>query len=221
MKHIKLAVVLCLCSSAVFAETTLEILQQRAVAGDAAAQTFLGMAYQYGYGVDVQKEKAVEWFSRAAAQGDKYAAMRQNLLNGASKSPGFGAINLRVATFADFQEEINQASYEGSVGFDNLAVSREQYLGKVIELTFITLTTIGGPTGNSYIYVRDPKSYGNQGGSSDKLYLLGDEAMRWKLDVDKKAPGSSSTVYALVEKDGLVALGDRKRKTDDGYTYSW
>lgn len=44
------------------AETTLEILQQRAEAGDAAAQTFLGMAYFYGYNVTADPAKAQLWF---------------------------------------------------------------------------------------------------------------------------------------------------------------
>lgn len=205
----------------VSAETTLELLQQRAEAGDATAQTFLGMAYQYGYGVSAQKEKAIQWFSRAALQGDAYAAMRRDSLNDESKMPVSDMINLRTVNFSDLKARIEQADYAGSISFDELAMSREQYLGKTVELSFTTLTVIGGPNGNPCIYIRDPKSYGSQGGTSDRLYLFGDDAMKWKLVVDKKPVGSSSRVYALVEKDGLVALGERKRKTDSGYVYSW
>jgi hypothetical protein len=60
-----------------------------------------------------------------------------------------------------------------------------------------------------------------QSGSSDKLYLYGEPALKWRLEAERKYPGSVSTVYALVEKNRLIGLGARQRKADDGYTYSW
>ena len=78
MKIINLVAVLVCCSSIVSAETTIEMLKQKAEAGDATAQTFIGMAYHYGYGVAIDQEVAQTWFSKAAAQGAAFAAKQRD-----------------------------------------------------------------------------------------------------------------------------------------------
>jgi TPR repeat protein len=225
MKLSSVLVVFGLCLWTVSAETTLELIQQRAEAGDVQAQTFLGMAYFYGCNVAADPAKAQTWFTKAAEQGDEFAAKRRDLFGQTVRTTVRTSTDLRSVPAEELQKKIEQAGsapYEGTVNFDELAINRNQYVGKVIELRFTTLTVVGGPSdGNPYIYVRDPRSYGSQGGSSDRLYLCGEEALKWKLDVDKKSPGIASTICALVEKEGLIALGVRKRKTDSGYTYSW
>jgi len=100
---------------------------------------------------------------------------------------------------------------------DELILKRDQYVGKVIELQFqaSSVSTMVGE--NPYMYV-----YGKEySGGNDRLMLCGQEALEWAMGVAKKGYGTSSTVCALVEKKGLIALGTRKRKVGDGYTYSW
>lgn len=221
MKIVNLAAVFVFSSSIGFAETTLEILQQRAVNGDATAQTLMGLMTYYGYQVPRDTNEAEVWFQRAADQGDTYAGSRitKNVRPVSSVSSG-----LRALSLTEFEKKVAQAAsapYEGEVTFDELVLNRDKYIGKVIELSFTTIVTIGGPTdGIPYIYVRDPRA-DSQGGSSDKLYLCGENAMKWKIEVGKKYHGTTSTVCALVEKDGLIALGVRQRETDAGREYKW
>jgi TPR repeat protein len=211
-----------LCSSPVFAETTLELLQQRAAAGDATAQTFLGMAYQYGYEVSPDPAAAQQWFAKAAEQGDEFAAKRRDFWGQSIRTTVRVSTDLRSMSPEEFQKKIELAAsapYAGDITFDELVLKRDQYIGKVIELNFTAVSAVGGSV--PYIYIRDPRSYGSQGGASDRLYLYGEPALKWRLEVERKAPGATSTVCALVEKEELIALGSRKRKLDDGYTYSW
>ena len=221
MKLIKLTVALCFCSSVLFAETTLEILQQRAEAGDATAQTLMGMVCFYGYMVPRDSDAAQEWYQRAADQGDEFAAKRRNPQGQPTVR---NVTDPRAIPQEELQKKIKQAEsvpYVGKVTFDELVLKRDQYIGKVIELNFATVSVIGGSV--PYIYVRDPRAaqQGQSGGASDRLYLCGEAALKWRLTVEKKYYGAASTVYALVEKDHLVALGVHKSTVDDVSIYSW
>jgi len=217
MKITSLATVFVFSFSAVFAETTLELIKSRAESGDATAQTLMGLMTYYGYQSPRDTKAAEEWYQRAADQGDVFAASRRDIANGVLK-------DFRSMSPDELKIKIEQASsapYEGDVTFDELVLNRDKYIGKVIELSFRTIVTIGGPTGGiPYIYVRDPRA-DSQGGSSDKLYLCGENAMKWKFEVGKKYYGTVSTICALVEKDGLIALGIRQRQTETGREYKW
>lgn len=210
------------CVLTVSAGTTLELLQQRAEAGDATAQTFLGLAYFYGSSVPADPAKAQLWFSKAAEQGDEFAAKRMALWGQSDRTTVRISSDLRSMPADELQKKTEQAAsapYAGDITFDELVLHRDQYIGKVIELDFTTVSVIGGAT--PYIYVRDPRSSSGQSGSSDKLYLCGESALKWRLAIDRKPPGTVSTICTLVEKDGLIAVGSRKSKNADGYTYSW
>ena len=50
-------------------------LKKKAAAGDANAQTSLGLSYAYGEGVPEDKAEAVKWYRLAAAQGEATAQM--------------------------------------------------------------------------------------------------------------------------------------------------
>ena len=227
MKFVNLVLIIVFFSSMVFAETTIEIIQQRAETGDATAQAFLGMAYQYGCAVSPDPVASQKWFSKAADQGNEFAAKRCFPLYRTASTPDRISTDIRSMPPEVLQNKIKQASsapYEGDVTFDELAINRNKYVGKVIELSFTILPAVGMPSdGNQYIFVRDPRSSSGQqqGSSSDRLYLCGEDALKWRQEVGRKAYGIASTVCALVEKDGLIAVGSRKRKTGDGYTYSW
>ncbi len=212
MKIIRLAAAVVCCASITFAETTLELLKQRAEAGDATAQTFLGMAYHHGYGVVRDQESAKQWFSRAADQGDAFAAKQRDYSAG-----------LRAMSPENIQKKIEQASsaaFEGWVALDELVSSRDRYIGKVIELNFSAVPVTGGsPVGTLYMYIREPQA--DRDASVDRLYLCGEGALNWKLGIDKKSYSSSSSVCALVEKDGLIALGVHHRTTESGNEYKW
>ena len=212
MKVISLAAVIVFCSSICSAQTTVEMLKQRAESGDATAQTFLGLAYHFGYGVTLDQEVAQQWFSRAADKGDAFAVKQRDY-----------AAGLRWMSPEKLQQKIDQASsatYEGQIAFDELASNREQYIGKVVELSFSAVPVAGGsPVGTSYMYIRDPQS--DTGASVDRLYLCGEGALNWKLEVDKKSYNSSTTIYALVAKDGLIAVGSHHREADGGHEYRW
>jgi hypothetical protein len=113
--------------------------------------------------------------------------------------------------------EASSAEYKGGVTTDDLLSDRNKYLGKVVELKFYGSSLYTTSGGNPYIFVRSQEL----GSLNDQLVLCGDEALKWGIGVAKKGYGVSCTVYALVEKKGLIALGSRKRKVGDGYTYSW
>lgn len=212
MKIISLAVVLVCCSSIVSAETTIEMLKQKAEAGDATAQTFIGMAYHYGCGVAIDQEVAQTWLSKAADQGDAFAAKERD-----------AAASLRSVSPEKMKKKIEKAvsvPYAGEVAFDDLFSNRDDYVGKVIEINFTAIpVTEGASYGTPYMYIREVTSEADA--SVDKLYLCGEDALNWQLEINKKSYTASSTVYALVEKDGLIAVGSRHRETDNGQEYKW
>ncbi len=232
MKLINLVAVFVFCSSIVSAETTFELIKQRAESGDVTAQNLLGLMSWYGYLLPRDMSVSDQWYQRAADQGDQFAqervAMSKRRTNaGTSTSTSIrpSEIDLFRMPASELEKKISQASsakFAGDVTFDELFLDRNKYIGKTVELRFTAISAIGGATtGNPHIYVRKPRTGDEAGGGSDRLFLCGREAMEWKLEVEKKSFDTASTVYALVEKDGLIALGTRKRKVDDGYKYSW
>ena len=54
----------------------MELFRKSAEQSDAGAQIWLGYCYENGYGVEKDITKAVEWYRKAAAQGDKDAEER-------------------------------------------------------------------------------------------------------------------------------------------------
>ncbi|MEZ5362484.1 MAG: tetratricopeptide repeat protein [Bryobacterales bacterium] len=53
-----------------------EYLPGVAESGDALAQAYLGMMYDYGRGVEASPELAVKWYTLAAVQGNAFAQYR-------------------------------------------------------------------------------------------------------------------------------------------------
>ncbi len=51
----------------------LPLFKQTAEQNNADAQSYLGVMYQYGYGVPKDDQKAVEWYRKAAEQGNAYS----------------------------------------------------------------------------------------------------------------------------------------------------
>ncbi|WP_209015854.1 SEL1-like repeat protein [Roseibium sp. RKSG952] len=56
--------------------TALSIATPLAEAGDAPAQTLLGVLHETGYGIQQDKKKAADWYKLAAAKNDPQAALR-------------------------------------------------------------------------------------------------------------------------------------------------
>ncbi|HIG84354.1 MAG TPA: hypothetical protein EYG40_02325 [Verrucomicrobia bacterium] len=48
-------------------------LKEKALAGDASAQLFLGQSYQKGSGVEKDLDEAIKWLRKSAEQGNVYA----------------------------------------------------------------------------------------------------------------------------------------------------
>ena len=48
-------------------------LKEKALAGDASAQLFLGQSYQRGSGVEKDLDEAIKWLRKSAEQGNVYA----------------------------------------------------------------------------------------------------------------------------------------------------
>jgi TPR repeat protein len=118
------------------------------------------LAYQYGYGFSPSREQALSWFSKAAEQGDTFAIQRRDLFGKPVTTVYRTATAVRPEQVKDdLPAKIAQgmsAPYAGKVGWDELVLHRDRYVGKVINLDFTTVSVIEGST--PYIYVRDPQS---------------------------------------------------------------
>jgi len=55
-------------------EAILPLMQQQADDGDANSETWMGQAYQFGFGVKVDMAQAIHWYGVAADKGDEIAA---------------------------------------------------------------------------------------------------------------------------------------------------
>ena len=212
MKLIRLAVVLCFCSSVVLAETTLEIIQKRAEAGDATAQTLMGLMAFYGYQVPKDSEASREWYQRAADQGDSFAAGRIERVKKQSekKSP----LSLREVLEKKVADA-SSAEYKGTATFEDLALKRTEYIGKVVKLKF-DISFIYTSSEPPYLFVRSDQIMTNH-----RLMLCDQKALEWGMKTSKSQSGSNSGVYVLVDEEVLIALGVNKQIIDDGCVYSW
>lgn len=68
MKYI-LPILAAMIATSALADTTIDSLRPRAIAGDPEAQVDLGQAYQIGRGVPIDLKLAEDWFRRAAQSG--------------------------------------------------------------------------------------------------------------------------------------------------------
>ena len=229
MKLIKLTVVLCFCSSVVLAETTLEIIQQRAEAGDAAAQSVMGLMAFHGYKVPKDSEASQKWYQRAADQGDSFAAGRAIVAKkqaevsqaGLSGKPSSIASpsKTQLSKQKSLEEKVADASsaeYKGDVRVEELVRNRAEYEGRVVELRVFTrkfCSTVEPP----FIYVYDSRD----SSVNQRLIVSGHQALEWAVKQSERGFGASCKVYALVEDKNLILLGVHQIQADNGYTYSW
>jgi len=221
-------ITLATCFSPVFAETTVELIQQRAEAGDATAQTLMGLMTFYGYQVSRDADMSESWFQQAADQGDAFASGRIAMVKKRSSASSSTNSIKSKSTYAfslskeELEKKVSSASsaeYAGSIDMDNLVLKRADYVGKVIQIKFMA-SSINTKIGeNPYLHIY--KTDNDYVGSFEYLMLCGQKALEWAVGISKQGYGATGTVYALVEDKNLVALGVRKSKIDDGYTYSW
>lgn len=225
MKLIKLMAVLCFCSSVALAETTVDMIQQRAEVGDAQAQSLMGLMANYGYKVSKDGKVAQKWYQRAADQGDSFAAQRVDgsakkfdvAQTGSSNKPSedvksFNPSLSQTETIEKKIAEASSAEYKGGVTVDDLPLQRAKCVGKVVELRFETCRYSSGD--------RAIVCGQKQLGLSERLNLCGQEALEWAVGQSKR-PGASGRVYVLVDERDLIALGTHRSRDDNGYTYSW
>ena len=226
MKMIKLTVVLCFCSSVALAETTVEMIQQRAEAGDATAQTLMGMMAFYGCQVPRDREASQKWYQRAADQGDPFAAERIFIATKKLEVPQAGSSN-HPSSIADSSKpsrsmsrevlekkmaDASSVEYKGSVNLEELTLNRAEYLGKVVELNF-EMGKVSTHFETPHLFVFDRRSR-----TSEMLMLYGQQALGWAM---KQSYGAHRTAYVLVEEKDLIALGTNQSQADKGYAYSW
>lgn len=225
MKMNKLTVVLCFCSSVVFSETTVEMIQQRAEAGDATAQTLMGMMSFYGCQLPKDRKAAQEWYQRAADQGDFFAAGRVAVKNQAEVPQADSSVKppskaddppweMSKETLEKKVSNASSAEYKGEAELEDMILHRSEYVGKVVKLRFRSGKFFPEP-GMPHIYVR---GIHGMGGPSQCLMVSGQEAMEWAV---KKSSGAVREAYALVDDNRLIALGTKQSQADNGYIYSW
>lgn len=225
MKLVNRVVIFIFCSSVAFAETTLEILQQRAENGDATAQTLLGFMNYYGYQVPRNTQLSEEWYQRAAQQGDSIAENQIKSIRQSSESALLAErFFFRQVLYYLTDDEL-RARIQGSdlskervrVSMEELTLNRTSYIGNVVEIEFQAGTVYLNTGANAYL-----TAYGklSEGGAAN-LILYGSGALKWALVESKKGYGSISKVFAFVDKAGLIALGVARNKNGDEYSYSW
>lgn len=189
-----MAVVFVFCSSVAFAETTVDLIYQRAESGDATAQTLMGMMTYYGYKFPRDTAVSDEWYQAAADAGDSFAkervAMSQRRSStisttGSVKSSRSTSFNLSKEELETKVTSASTAEFLRSVTFEELILKRDQYIGKVVELQFrgSFINTSSGE--NPYLYV-----FGKETGvGNERLFLSGQDALEWAVVVAKKAYG--------------------------------
>ncbi len=227
MKTITLFLVFTLYSLTVFAETTVELVQQRAEGGDSTAQALMGLMSYNGYGVPRDRVAALEWYERAANQNHVYAEkMAAKLKTNAESTKESLPVgdNGRSSSLpakevsADKDSSAGSVEYAGDVELSRLALKREEYVGKVVRLSFMSPFKLRDPVRGSSSFSIFSKNYE---GVSDSLSLSGQDALKWAMAEAKRGHGATHTVYVIVEEHKLIALGDHQSKVDNGYTYSW
>ncbi len=234
MKLIRLAVVLCFCSSVVLAETTLEIIQQRAESGDATAQTLLGLMAQYGCDLPKNDDVALEWFQKAASQGDAFARKKVAYYEqkpgtqSSAKTSSDNKVKKPASnpsgkpSLLNVEEKVSNAGaieYLGRIDLDELFLNREKCVGKVVKLAFRNnpLTSLSVREGKqASLLIRGKKD----NGILVSLRVSGQEALEWAMSVSKNDDVVCSA-YVLVDATDLIALGTEQRKEEVGYQYKW
>ena len=93
-------------------------LRKKAEAGDAAAQTNLGIKYAKGEGVPQDSKEAVKWLRKAAEQGDARAQYGLGL----SYELGRGVLKDSVSAYAWFSLAAYNGSEHGAQDLDRSAV---------------------------------------------------------------------------------------------------
>jgi hypothetical protein len=111
-----LPIVLVLFASIVFGESIAD-LRKKAVAGDAEAQTTLGLRYANGRGVRKNDKEAVKWFRKGAEQGD--AVGQYNI--GLMYRKGRGVRKDYVAAYAWYRLAAYSGFKEGSKSRETIA----------------------------------------------------------------------------------------------------
>ncbi len=205
-----------------FGETPLEWLKVHAEADDASAQTLLGMMYQAGYQVPKDLKQAEQWFARGYQGGDEFAGTQLRTVIRESEAlkgkPKGVAPALPKPTLADRIARAADLEYGGKVSLEDLRIIRSNYLNKVVVVSFFW-TSLPVPTAEHYITVCDDDRSLSERITYDHTVP---GAAEWAIMQAKDENGSWSSVYVLVESNGLLGLGIR-RKRDNGasYNYSW
>ncbi len=215
----KFAVVLSLViiAQVAFAETTVELLQKRAEDGDATAQTLIGNMYFYGYHFDRDYDQAEKWYERAVKNGDAFAGERLRVVQRMPKDRRKTIKSMSRGNISndDSIAKASVAEFAGNVGVEDLLLHRDEYVGKVVRLKFSRGDLFSGRSAPDTMTVWD-----SGGDVTVRMQLPDDiDAREWGLDCDKGDTGGS--VYVFVEKAQAYAQGTRRRKTEEGYTYSW
>lgn len=70
MKRTFLLILLSILTITGFAQSTFDVMLQKAQAGDSKAQNNVAAYYREGYGVRQDYQKAIYWYRKSAAQGD-------------------------------------------------------------------------------------------------------------------------------------------------------
>lgn len=137
MKYI-IALFLILCSSVglvaanpVYSATLLKKAQN----GDAQAQNDLAECYQYGYGVETDYEKALEWYDKSAAQNNKDALFNMGIffLNGVGGNlncqEGLNYLEqAKLQGHNEAQQVINEVCNHGEEMWGNYVISPYFYV---------------------------------------------------------------------------------------------
>ena len=101
-----LPIVLVLFASNAFGESIAD-LREKAAAGDAEAQTTLGLRYANGRGVRKNDKEAVKWFRKGAEQGDAVGKYNIGLMyrkgRGVRKDYVAAYAWYRLAAYSDFK----------------------------------------------------------------------------------------------------------------------
>lgn len=225
MKLINYIVVFVFCSSIVSAETTLELLQQRAEAGDATAQTLMGFMTYYGYQTPRDIKASEGWYERAVDQGDPVAKKIIDMIKNSSEAAYIAdRVHLNQVLYYLPDEELKIIIDESSVldervrvTMEMLTLNRKSYIGKIVEIEFNAGQVNVSPGMNPYLTAYG-KSY--EGGAAN-LILQGPLALKWAMCEARKGYGSVSKVLALVHKNGLIGLGVARCKEGDRFIYTW
>ena len=208
MKKIYLTIGIIFASSTIFAEKIDDILRDRAELGDADAQALLGLMYQHGCIVSKNHITSESWYKKAADQDDSFAEsqLRKVKRTKDKKEKSSPEARKKLAMTAE---------YEGRVTVEELTRDRDTYVGKVVALVFYGANysssssrcsfSVYGKNYDFYVYMTLPEEQ---------------DAIDWAMDCDKR-DSSRGEVFVFVEKNKMLALGTKKRKKDDNYTYKW